>query len=143
MDPRAAKLSLWAKENAVWSPFTKYFCAPAETVSAPPTRSADGQSDVEGSQQCKHVTLRVGTAMARTNMVTDSVLKLCAVLEQAAACLSDVIMCTHDMHLAGTTARCQVTLIADGQLTSARRTHMHARARPLPTSHPQHAITTG
>ena len=66
---------------------------------------ADGQSDVEGSKQCKHVTLRVGTAMARTNMVTDSVLKLCAVLEQAAACLSDVIMCTHDMHLACTTAR--------------------------------------
>ena len=33
MDPRAAKLSLWAKENAVWLPFTKYFDAPAETVS--------------------------------------------------------------------------------------------------------------
>ena len=53
-------------------------------------RGADGQSDVEGSQQYKHVTLRVGTAMARMNMVTDSVLKLCAVLEQAAACLSDL-----------------------------------------------------
>ena len=105
-------------------------------------RGADGQSDVEGSQQCKHVTLRVGTAMARTNMVTDSVLKLCAILEQAAACLSDVIMCTHDMH----TSHARLRGDADGQLTTAR--HTHARtctpgASLLPTSHPQHAITTG
>ena len=39
---------------------------------------------------CKHATLRDGTDIARTHMATESVQALCAVLERAAACLSDL-----------------------------------------------------
>ena len=51
---------------------------------------ADGEH-VEGHHgTCKLAALRGGTDVARTHMATQSVLALCAVLERAAACLSDL-----------------------------------------------------
>ena len=85
-------LSLWAKENAVWPPFTKYFDAPPRrpSVRTDTGHDADGEH-VEGHHgTCKLAALRGGTDVARTHMATESVLALCAVLERAAARLSDL-----------------------------------------------------
>ena len=92
---------------------------------------------------CKHAALRDGTDIARTHMATESVLALCAVLERAAACLSDLPMCTHDMHLACATV--EVTLRDGPHRWEAHTcTDVHAQGLSLlPINHPQHAITTG